>query len=418
MRWHLVFGQSTDPLFLLNARRRLLYVNPAWERWAGLAFTEVRGRACRRRGPGTPVGPEAILHALAPPAEVLQGRLAQVQRRVGSRWCEIVFLPWQENNEPHAILGRIRLLEELGPLHQSQAPLTERLVQLRHQHHLIHTLDHLPADTPWGLKLRQQVLIAANHQGPLVLEGPVGSGKEWLARTAHRLSPRREKFFACLDAALVSPTALADLWESWAKSAEIGTVLIKQPGLLPREWQHRLVEGGSSPVLWLSSRDPLESLLQAGKLLPELWARFSPLTIQVPALKNRPGELAFFCEQFLKRSEQKQRSLAPEALTVLEMHDWPGNLRELQQVLKDTGEGERIEPSHLPYYLRSEPVSPPRPIALDGILEQVERRLLLQALQQTGYNKSRAAELLSIYRTRLLRRMEQLNIPDQPGEGD
>jgi DNA-binding NtrC family response regulator len=116
------------------------------------------------------------------------------------------------------------------------------------------------------------------------------------------------------------------------------------------------------------------------------------------------------------------RSLSPEADDLLRVHDWPGNFRELLGVLRDASRratGERIGLGDLPLYLRSQPSEPLPKLPLDPLLETVERRLIELALREAHGNKSKAAEFLSIWRARLLRRMEQFGISDTepPGEG-
>ena len=111
-----------------------------------------------------------------------------------------------------------------------------------------------------------------------------------------------------------------------------------------------------------------------------------------------------------------------DAWEFLKSYRWPGNLRELYAVIQGAcarAKAERIDTSDLPAYLRRNVVleqtpgrTPERVLALDQILEQVERRLLTHALRMADGNKTKAAELLSIWRPRLIRRMEALGITD------
>src|SRR5437764_5556657 len=97
-RWQTLFQQAGEPLFLLNRRRRVLFVNRAWEALTGLALAEVKGQVCRRRPRGILVEKmELVLAALAPPPEVMEGDAGQVRRvwAVGSMSgsCQISFFP-------------------------------------------------------------------------------------------------------------------------------------------------------------------------------------------------------------------------------------------------------------------------------------------------------------------------------------
>src|SRR5947209_4972402 len=97
-RWQALFQRTREPLFLLNRQRRILFVNRAWEELTGLPAAEARGRRVgHRRKPATlPLG-EALAHALAPPAEVLQGQPGKARRlapgAAGRRWWDVEFFP-------------------------------------------------------------------------------------------------------------------------------------------------------------------------------------------------------------------------------------------------------------------------------------------------------------------------------------
>jgi transcriptional regulator with PAS, ATPase and Fis domain len=115
--------------------------------------------------------------------------------------------------------------------------------------------------------------------------------------------------------------------------------------------------------------------------------------------------------------------LSAEALDLLQAASWPGNLRELYAVLRQAcqrGKEAVIEPGDLPWYLRGGQPAAERVLSLDDLLEQLERRLVQLAMERSKekrageivVNKSRAGELLSISRTRLIRRLQELGIED------
>jgi DNA-binding NtrC family response regulator len=114
--------------------------------------------------------------------------------------------------------------------------------------------------------------------------------------------------------------------------------------------------------------------------------------------------------------------LTPSATEILQGYSWPGNWRELRQVLVAAlahHQGDRIDANDLPSYIRlavrmeSAPaIDSERQLPLDSLLEQAERRLIIHALKLAGGNKTRASEILSIWRPRLLRRMEALGIKE------
>ena len=158
-------------------------------------------------------------------------------------------------------------------------------------------------------------------------------------------------------------------------------------------------------------------------MLPELWCVLSVLVLRVPPLRERLADLPSLVERFLLRAaplaEVAVTEVTPAAWELLRGHTWPGNLRELYDVLASacvTAKGP-IDTADLPASLRltQRLAEVPahidqRPLPLDALLEQTERRLIQLALRRTRGNKRRAAELLAVSRPRLTRRMEALGL--------
>ena len=147
-RWQSFFQHAAQPIFLLNRRRRILFVNRAWEACTGLTLAEVRGRACRRRAATASLEKdEAILNTCAPPADAVKGQACQVRRRaVGSaNWWAIQFSPLDGANELLGILGTIRVLAA-----PTDPPFTlpEKLMALRDRQARRYWLDDLGVDSP------------------------------------------------------------------------------------------------------------------------------------------------------------------------------------------------------------------------------------------------------------------------------
>lgn len=424
-RWQALFQQAAEPLFLLNRRRRVLFVNRAWETLTGLALADVKGQVCRRRPRGIVAEKvESVLGALAPPAETFQGQTGQARRLVAlgaaPAWWQIAYFPVGSGDALLGILGKITVVGNLalgtGP------PLSEKMQAVRQRHWEHFRIDDLASDVPAMVRLREQVRLAAQTRLPVSLVGPPGTGKQWLARAIHHLGPDREKPFACLDCARLPPNVLVDLMLGTGLPPHLATVYLHQADRLPRDLQERLqqrLETEVGPrVLAGFEHDPYKAV-RAQQVLNELYCRLSPLVLMVPPLKERMDDFTAWVERLLLRAnraaERTVRGVSPEAALILRAHAWPGNLHELYSVLFEAclrARGDQLDPADLPFYLRHVPLPEVKPLVLDAILEQVERRLIAQALQLARNNKSRAAELLTIWRARLLRRMETLGITD------
>lgn len=419
-RWQAFFQHAAQPIFLVNRRRRVLFVNRAWEACTGLKLADVRGRSCRRRSAAALDKEDASLSVCAPPADAVEGRTCQVRRRApgSANWWEIQFVPIAGVNDLLGILGIIRVLA--GPT-ETPTPLPEKLMALRDRQAARYRLDLLAGETPALQRLHEQARLAAQTRVPIMLLGEAGAGKQWLARAIHGHGDQRQHYFACLDAQRVPAPQIGELlFGPDSRRIAFGTVYLREPAHLPREWQSRFAETlkqrdhAEFPRLIVGSRGDPRLDIQAGRLLEEFYCAVSPVTITLPPLRERLAELPRIIQTMLKQIQELSphavQSIGGEAMSGLRAHPWPENLRELQEVLRDSCQrvhGERLELADLPFYLKQGALPAERRLPLDALLEQVERRLIDLALKLTQNNQTRAAELLEVWRPRLMRRMEK-----------
>lgn len=435
-RWQGLFQQAAEPIFLLNQQRRILTVNTAWEQLTGLKGQEARGLACtRRQQADANLGP--LLLALSPPAEVMEGRVGRVRRRIPAgkmpqRWWDIDFFPFQDGR------GRLRVLAKIIAVaveeNVAPVPVPEKLLALRDKLDLRFSLDELRSQHLSMRRVLEQVRLAGQTRTPFLVVGEPGTGKEWVARTVHHQGDARERYFAALDCGRLPPGALENALFGEGgvlQQPGFGMLYLKDVAALPRDLQSRVTDfmEGNSPGVRIAAGAGSELLKEVhrGHLLDRLHCLLSTLVISLPPLRERLDDLPGIVEPMLPRlnageSGKRITGLTPEAWQRLRTYAWPGNLRELFAVLASAWaetSGELIEEADLPAYLKLSSVlhatpgaAPEKPLALDSILETVERRLIALALKRAQGNKSRAADLLSIWRPRLLRRLEALRIED------
>ena len=178
-RWQSFFQHAAQPMFLVNRRRRILFVNRAWETCTGLTLSEVRGRVCRRRSASSALEKdEVILSTCAPPVDAIEGRTCQVRRRAqrSGHWWEIQFLPIAGEKELLGILGTIRILAE--PAETPQA-LPEKLMALRDRQARRYCLDDLGADSPSLQRLHEQARLAATTRLPSMGPATTSPASSW-----------------------------------------------------------------------------------------------------------------------------------------------------------------------------------------------------------------------------------------------
>jgi PAS domain S-box-containing protein len=425
-RWQTFFQHADEPIFLVNRRRRLLFANRAWEACTGLRLADVRGRACRRTASRD--REEQVLAALAPPADALDGRPCHVRRRAaagGGAWWQIGFFPLRRADGLLGILGRITVLRPAG---EAAFTLPEKLMALRDRHAGPYDLDGLVGTQPAVQRLRAQARLAAQTRVPVALVGEAGTGQHWLARAIHHAGADRQKYFATLDCARLPAPALEDvLFGPRTSRLSLGAIYLRDPAGLPRELQERLADGlrdenADGPRLFAGFTTDPHHEVKAGRLLEALHCRLTALTIPVPPLRERLADLAWWIDVLLARARELHghgvRGASAEAEAVLQAHAWPGNVRELAGVLlaaAGRAKGEQLDAADLPFHLRHPPLPGEKAFPLDRLLEEAERRLIVAALTLARNNRTKAAELLQIWRPRLLRRMEHFGLG---GEND
>ncbi len=412
-RWQALLQGADDALFVLDRRRRVLFVNAAFERLVGLTLGRVRGLSCRRPaapGPDDPVEDHAA-HLMSPPPAALDGTACRARRLLPSPaplWIDLDFLPVRQEGEGLLILGRA---VAVPPTHGPPAALPERLVGLRHSRAGEFALDLLG---PPSALLHRQALLAAGLTCPVMLRGEPGTGRATFARIVHHHGPHRERPLAVLDCARLPARAVLGLVLETRGDHAPAAFHLREPGRLPADAQAKIaawLAAGHGPRLYAGCSTPP---------VPPLAEALAVLTVDLPPLRSCKAELPRFAEWMLARLNDEGgvviTGLSPPAWDILRAHDWPGNLAELFDVLRGArrrAAGPLIEREHLPMALRvAEEPAPPavRPLDMEGILAEAERRLIRLALERAGGNRTRAAELLSVPRARLLRRIEALGL--------
>jgi DNA-binding NtrC family response regulator len=307
------------------------------------------------------------------------------------------------------------------------------------------TLGAVPAGGPAMRRVLDQASLAADSDVHLAILGAAGTGKQTLARIIHASSQRRLGPLLTLDCRALPPeqqreellrvthvTTEATERDETASGADAaalagrGTLIVLGARQLAPDLQELLarLDGGPSP--WrvvVTERDSLEVGLAAGQILESFFFLVTRLVITMPALADRLEDLGVWSTLFLERyhAELAQahpaRAVDANCLEQMRRYAWPGNLTELDAVLRSMARRSPrpiLTARDLPKRIvrgsamESEPSPAPDLPKLDQVLESVERRLIELALRRHKGNKSKAAEELGVSRPRLHRRAEQL----------
>jgi transcriptional regulator with PAS, ATPase and Fis domain len=326
-----------------------------------------------------------------------------------------------------------------------QAELDAARRQLSEQRRPKYTIASFIGASAAALEVKRQARRVAGTDSTVLLQGETGTGKELLAQAIHAASARAAHRFVGINIAAIPESLLeAEFFgvapgaftgadtkkarEGKFRVADRGTLFLDEIGDMPLPLQSKLlrvlqereveplgsnkVEPVDVRVIAASSRD-LASMVAAGTFRADLYYRLNVLPIALPPLRERRDDIEALAEALLediaRRSGLPVRSLAPDALEVLAAHDWPGNIRELRNVLEQAvlmHDELVLHAAQLPR-LAAAPTTPaaggPKP--LPDQLADVERKAIADALKVTGGNRAAAAKLLKMSRAALYDRL-------------
>ncbi len=309
------------------------------------------------------------------------------------------------------------------------------------------------------LETIQQV---APTRATVLIEGESGTGKELVARAVHNLSGRPKAKIVTVHCAALSPQILESELFGHEKGsftgaqerrigrfelADGGTLFLDEIGEIDASTQVKLLRvlgeqtiervGGSKPIkidvrVIAATNKDLAKMVEEGKFREDLYWRLRVVAIHMPPLRSRKADIPLLAEHFLKELSASNgkafKPLSEDALPPLMNYDWPGNVRELRAAIEHgivMSNSSRVMAKHLPAYLSqpgglglrvptlvapksSSPNDPPLNSALD--IHEMEKQLIIEALERSGNNRSAAAELLNMSRRSLQRKLKDMGM--------
>ena len=299
---------------------------------------------------------------------------------------------------------------------------------------------------------------AAASDITILLQGETGTGKELLARSIHRWSSRKNKPFMVVNCAALpeqllenelfghergSFTGATHMQEGKIEAAEGGTVFLDEIGDMPLPLQSRLLRllqdrefhrvGGTHQIradirfLAATNKD-LPRAVKDGTFREDLYFRLSMFPVTLPPLRDRQEDTSVLAHHIMEREGAragvKKKQLSPGAMDALCHYHWPGNIRELENVLAramilSDGPVIQAEDLGLPGIVTPQgapPVPEGKSLPYHESMEAHSRWLITQALRRTGWNQTQAAVLLKLQRTYLTKLMKQKQISSRPAE--
>jgi transcriptional regulator with PAS, ATPase and Fis domain len=290
------------------------------------------------------------------------------------------------------------------------------------------------------------------------LLGESGTGKELFARSIHQWSPRHAMPFVVINCVALTDTLLENelfghekgaftgadrLEKGKIEMADGGTIFLDEIGDMPQGLQAKLLRilqdheftrvGGTRLVrvnirVIAATNKDLKQAVKAGAFREDLYFRLNVVNITLPPLRDRPEDIPQLAEFFLRRhahdAKRPHLTLTPEAMEGLSRYPWPGNIRELDNMLARAAilsPSDEIDEDQLPLSmaesaasLDDEQAGPGELLPYHESMEQHSRMIILRALRSASGSQTKAAEQLRLQRTYLARLIRQKNIPTDP----
>jgi transcriptional regulator with PAS, ATPase and Fis domain len=441
-----LLGGCDVPVYALDQRRRIVYGNAACFAWLGLEPRQLVGKTCDYHSPPAHELDQFAPNYLCPPPETFSGhpRSGEIAwtgsdgtlvRRIArfvplgfpdeTSTCPVmVFVDGQDVPERESRrAGSLRSEDLHAALRDMLGGMGQRF-----------GLDQVVGDHPAIARAREVIRLAAATDSRTLVIGPPGSGREYIARAVHFGGGLRDSAplapLACnlLDAELLDETIASFV----ASCAELqierpATLLLLEVDQLPADAQRALAGILSIRELNLrtvaTSRRRLIELASENRFREDLAFSLSTLEIAIPPLSQRRDDIPLLAQFFLERRNAtggKQLSgFASDAIERLIAYDWPGNIDELAELVSaacNRAQGSQVTVADLPQRLElaaqaaARPSAGREPIQLDLFLEEVEQELLRRALERAKGNKAKAARLLGVTRSRVVRRLEHFGL--------
>ena len=295
----------------------------------------------------------------------------------------------------------------------------------------------------------------ADTDSTVLITGESGTGKELVARALHYNSRRAERMLVAVNCGAIPEELLeSELFghvrgaftnairdrEGRFTAAHGGTIFLDEIGDMSPNLQVKLLRVlqsrsfepvGSSETVEIDVRviaatnQNLEQQIADGKFREDLYYRLNVLPIEVPALRDRREDIPLLVQHFFEIANQEKgtqiESISEDAMGCMTNYEWPGNVRELRNIVERVAilaVADAVEVDDLPAKIQGSapsaetqaPRVPETGISFNGVVEEIERDMIRQALEHTGWNKNKAAQLLGLNRTTLLEKIRKRGV--------
>ena len=448
--FELIFDSIYNGVMVTDADGYITHFNKPYGRFLGLDPAAQIGKHC------TEVVENTRMHIVAKTgkAEINQAHWIKGQNMVVQR------IPIKMDGKVIAVFGQVmfkdvkdvgKLAHKLSLLESKIKLYEEELLNLRSTRY---TINSIVGRSRAIDALKAEALRAAINIFPVLISGDSGTGKELFAQAIHHAGPRKLYPFVRINCAAIPKDLIESELFGYEKGAftgartggkpgkfelaHNGTAFLDEIGDMPLEMQPKLLRvledkeferiGGNTVIrsdfrLIAATNQDLDKMIAGGQFRKDLFYRLNVISIHIPPLRERKRDIIPIARHLLRNLAEEatlpQIKLAKETEALLKTYHWPGNVREISNVLEralSALDGDTIEPDHLPFYItrggkrliKSEHAS------IKEAQARVEKTAILRVLEEADYKKTRAADMLGIHRTLLYKKMKKYGISLRP----
>jgi PAS domain S-box-containing protein len=436
----IILDSIADGVFTVDPDWRITSFNRAAERITGIPREEAIGRICAEVFKATICESACVLRKTMETGEPIVNEEIAIVRSDGSS-VPISISTALLKDAAGRIVGGVETFRDLSAIEELKKELTSR-----------HTFADIVSKNHEMQRLFDILPEIAESESTILVEGESGTGKELFARAIHSLSHRREGPLVTVNCGALPDTLLeAELFGYKAGAftdarkdkpgrfamAEGGTIFLDEIGDVSPAMQVRLLRvlqertyeplGGTEPVradvrIIAATNRNLDSLVRDGAFRRDLYYRINVVRLTVPPLRDRREDIPLlvdhFIDHFNRLTGKSIQGVSAEVMAILMQHDFPGNVRELENIMERAFvlcRGTVINARHLPEQLR--PSQRGGQIEQIKSLDELEARFIGEALRRNGWNRLATARELGIHKTTLWRKIKRLGIELPPIDG-
>ncbi len=421
-------GAFSDPAIVIGEDYRILAANPAYVAAYGSSVPEIIGKKCHELSHHSPV-----------PCEKNGEDCPLIEARESNHHARAFHIH-------HSLGGRLFADVEIFPVPQpeGQTPLFLERIHPSAIGHIDPKRDGLVGESLLFARMLAAIHKVAPQSATVLLLGETGTGKELVSQAIHKLSPRADKPFVAVDCSGLPENLIeSELFghekgaftgahsrkTGLVETAAGGTLFLDEIGELSLALQAKLLRlletnvyrrvGGIAPLradvrLISATHRDLSAMVRTGDFRQDLFYRLNIFPILLPPLRDRLEDVPLLVASILVRLTGKEIPVSPAAMRLLSSHSYPGNIRELRNILERAwilSDGEEITPDHLPD-LHEAPAPAPPSFGEIIPLDVMEQRYLAWALSKAGKDLPGLARALGISLRTLYRKISPVRQPE------